>query len=77
MSLAGVALVFVQSLGVYITPELMGGKKGKSIAVPMAVSQNVEIYNSWGVASASALQVVLKAECSRSSWCREPRKIQL
>jgi putative spermidine/putrescine transport system permease protein len=53
--LAGVTLVFVLCLGFYITPELMGG--GKSIMVSMVVSRNVEIYNSWG--AASAVSVVL------------------
>ena len=52
---AGVTLVFVLCLGFYITPELMGG--GKSIMVSMVVSRNVEIYNSWG--AASAVSVVL------------------
>jgi len=53
--LAGVTLVFVLSLGFYITPELMGG--GKSMMVSMIVSRNVEIYNSWG--AASSVSVVL------------------
>jgi len=48
--IAGVTLVFVLCLGFYITPELMGG--GKSVMVSMVVSRNVEIYNSWGAASA-------------------------
>ncbi|MGF6779797.1 putative spermidine/putrescine transport system permease protein [Paraburkholderia sp. GAS334] len=52
---AGVTLVFILCLGFYITPELMGG--GKSIMVSMVVSRNVEIYNSWG--AASAVSVVL------------------
>jgi putative spermidine/putrescine transport system permease protein len=52
---AGVTLVFVLCLGFYITPELMGG--GKSIMVSMVVSRNIEIYNSWG--AASAVSVVL------------------
>jgi putative spermidine/putrescine transport system permease protein len=54
---AGVTLVFILSLGFYITPELMGG--GRSIMVSMVVSRNVEIYNSWG--AASAVSVVLLA----------------
>jgi putative spermidine/putrescine transport system permease protein len=53
--IAGVTLVFVLCLGFYITPELMGG--GKSVMVSMVVSRNVEIYNSWG--AASAVSVVL------------------
>ena len=53
--LAGATLVFVLCLGFYITPELMGG--GRSIMVSMVVSQNIELYNSWG--AASAVSVVL------------------
>ena len=53
--IAGVTLVFILCLGFYITPELMGG--GKSVMVSMVVSRNVEIYNSWG--AASAVSVVL------------------
>ncbi|MGI4861938.1 MAG: ABC transporter permease [Janthinobacterium lividum] len=52
---AGVTLVFILCLGFYITPELMGG--GKSVMVSMVVGRNVEIYNSWG--AASAVSVVL------------------
>lgn len=53
--LAGVTLVFILCLGFYITPELMGG--GRSIMVSMVVSQNVQLYNSWG--AASSVSVVL------------------
>lgn len=48
--LAGATLVFVLSLGFYITPELLGG--GRAIMVSMLVSRNVELYNQWGAASA-------------------------
>ncbi len=51
--LAGVTLVFILCLGFYITPELMGG--GKS----MMVSRNVEIYNSWGAASAVSVALLI------------------
>lgn len=54
---AGATLVFVLSLGFYITPELMGG--GKSIMVSMVVSRNVEIYNSWGAASAVSVALLV------------------
>jgi putative spermidine/putrescine transport system permease protein len=54
---AGATLVFVLCLGFYITPELMGG--GKSIMVSMVVSRNVEIYNSWGAASAVSVVLLL------------------
>lgn len=55
--IAGVTLVFVLCLGFYITPELMGG--GKSIMVSMVVSRNVEIYNSWGAASAVSMALLV------------------
>jgi putative spermidine/putrescine transport system permease protein len=48
--LAGSTLVFVLSLGFYITPELLGG--GRTIMVSMLVSRNVELYDQWGAASA-------------------------
>ena len=48
--LAGSTLVFVLSLGFYITPELLGG--GRTIMISMLVSRNVELYDQWGAASA-------------------------
>jgi putative spermidine/putrescine transport system permease protein len=54
---AGVTLVFVLCLGFYITPELMGG--GRSIMVSMVVSSDVDIYNSWGAASAVSVALLL------------------
>ena len=48
--LAGCTLVFVLSLGFYITPELLGG--GRTVRVSMLVSRNVELYDQWGAASA-------------------------
>jgi putative spermidine/putrescine transport system permease protein len=47
---AGLTLVFVLTLGFYITPELLGG--GRTIMISMVVSRNVELYNQWGAASA-------------------------
>jgi putative spermidine/putrescine transport system permease protein len=55
--LAGSTLVFVLTLGFYITPELLGG--GRTIMVSMLVSRNVELYDQWG--AASAVGVVLLA----------------
>jgi putative spermidine/putrescine transport system permease protein len=55
--LAGATLVFVLSLGFYITPELLGG--GRDVMVSMLVSRNVELYDQWG--AASAVGVVLLA----------------
>lgn len=55
--LGGTLLVFVLSLGFYITPELLGG--GKVIMVSMKIQQNAALYFNWG--AASALGVVLLA----------------
>jgi putative spermidine/putrescine transport system permease protein len=55
--LAGSTLVFVLSLGFYITPELLGG--GRTIMVSMLVSRNVELYNQWGAASAVGVVLLI------------------
>ncbi|WOS66050.1 ABC transporter permease [Sinorhizobium fredii] len=55
--IAGMVLVFVLTLGFYITPELLGG--GRTYMVSMLVSRNVEVYNEWG--AASSISVVLMA----------------
>lgn len=54
---AGMVLVFVLTLGFYITPELLGG--GRSYMVSMLVSRNIELYHEWG--AASSISVVLLA----------------
>jgi putative spermidine/putrescine transport system permease protein len=69
---AGVTLVFVLCLGFYITPELMGG--GKSIMVSMVVSRNVEIYNSWGAASAVSVVLLI---CVFASFYAASRVVPL
>lgn len=55
--LAGCTLVFVLSLGFYITPELLGG--GRTVMVSMLVSRNIELYNQWGAASAVGVVLLL------------------
>jgi len=55
--LAGATLVFVLSLGFYITPELLGG--GRTIMVSMLVSRNVELYDQWGAASAVGVVLLI------------------
>jgi putative spermidine/putrescine transport system permease protein len=55
--IAGMVLVFVLTLGFYITPELLGG--GRTYMVSMLVSRNIEVYNEWG--AASSISVVLLA----------------
>jgi len=53
--LAGLLIVFVICLGFYVTPAVLGG--GKIIMAAMKISSNIELYFSWG--AASALGVVL------------------
>lgn len=52
---AGVILVFVLSLGFYVTPALLGG--GRVMMWAMQIEQSLTLYADWGVAS--ALGVVL------------------
>ena len=49
---AGVLLVFVQALGFYITPIVLGG--GRVMTASMAIERAVSFYSNWGVASALA-----------------------
>ena len=47
---AGTVMVFILCLGSYVTPAVLGG--GKVIMVANAVANNIELYFSWGPASA-------------------------
>lgn len=58
---AGSVLVFILSLGFYLTPELLGG--GKVIMVSSLVQRNVELYMQFGAASAVAM-VLLMLVCT-------------
>jgi len=53
--LAGAVLVFIVSLGFFVTPQMLGG--GNVMVVAMKISSNVSTYFDWG--AASALGVVL------------------
>lgn len=53
--LAGLLIIFVLCLGFYVTPAILGG--GRVIMAAMKISSNIELYFSWG--AASALGVVL------------------
>ena len=55
--LGGAVLVFVLSLGFYITPELLGG--GKVMMVSMKIQQNAALYFNWGAASALGVVVLV------------------
>jgi putative spermidine/putrescine transport system permease protein len=54
---AGALLIFVLSIGYYVTPQLLGG--GSTVMVGQLIQRNVELFNSWG--AASAVSVVLLA----------------
>lgn len=54
---AGMVLVFVLTLGFYITPELLGG--GRTYMVSMLVSRNIALYNEWGAASSISVVLLL------------------
>ncbi|HBF28415.1 ABC transporter permease [Rhizobium sp.] len=55
--IAGMVLVFVLTLGFYITPELLGG--GRTFMVSMLVSRNIELYQEWGAASSISVVLML------------------
>lgn len=52
---AGVMVVFVMSLGFYVTPALLGG--GRVMMWAMQIERSLAVYSDWG--AASALGVVL------------------
>src|SRR5262249_8490053 len=53
--MAGALIVFILSLGFYVTPAVLGG--GKVIMVSNRIANDIEIFFNWG--AASALGVVL------------------
>ena len=50
---AGGLLVFVLSIGYYVTPQLLGG--GTTVMAGQLIQRNVELFSSWGAASAVAI----------------------
>ncbi|MCC5956676.1 MAG: ABC transporter permease [Natronohydrobacter sp.] len=52
---AGALIVFVLSLGFFVTPAVLGG--GRVVMVSMQIASNIELFFNWG--AASALGVVL------------------
>ena len=61
---AGVTLVFVVSLGFYITPALLGG--GKVLMFAMVIEQQVREFLAWNFAG--ALSVILLAVTLLAFW---------
>ena len=49
---AGTVLVFISSLGFFITPSLLGG--GRTMMAAMLIEQEADIYLDWPMASAIA-----------------------
>ncbi|MGB3388289.1 MAG: ABC transporter permease [Pseudaminobacter sp.] len=50
---AGIVLVFVLSLGFYITPAILGG--GRVMVIAMIIERDVNLHLNWGPASAIAV----------------------
>ena len=55
--LAGLLIVFVLCLGFYVTPAILGG--GRVIMAAMKISSNIELYFSWGAASARGVVLLV------------------
>ena len=56
---AGAVLVFVQSLGFFVTPAVLGG--GKVTMVSMKIAGNVQNYFEWGASSAFGVVLLVSA----------------
>lgn len=54
---AGALLVFIYSLGFFITPALLGGRK--EVMISMLIDEQVSTLLNWGFASALALMLLL------------------
>nr|WP_295467806.1 ABC transporter permease [Mesorhizobium sp.] len=54
---AGIILVFVLSLGFYITPAILGG--GRVMVIAMIIERDVNLHLNWGPASAIAVLFLL------------------
>jgi putative spermidine/putrescine transport system permease protein/spermidine/putrescine transport system permease protein len=54
---AGAVLVFVQCLGFYVTPAILGG--GNVTMVSMKIASNVEQYFDWGAASSFGMVLLI------------------
>jgi ABC-type spermidine/putrescine transport system permease subunit I len=71
--IAGTALVFILSLGFYITPALLGG--GRVIMIAVLIEQQVRQFLDWGFASALSILLLLAAllaffALNRTGWRR-------
>ena len=66
---AGVVLVFILSLGFYVTPALLGGGRVQMLA--QRIESTITIYSNWGAASALGVVLLLIALCD--DLADEPR----
>lgn len=62
--IAGTIMVFVMSLGFYLTPALLGGGRVKMIA--QRIEESISLYPTWG--PAAALAVLLLAMTALCLW---------
>ncbi len=69
---AGVALVFITSLGFFITPALLGGAKNMMVAV--LIEQQVSITVNWELASALASILLIVTACLYVVYDRVSRR---
>jgi ABC-type spermidine/putrescine transport system permease subunit I len=69
---AGVALVFITSLGFFITPALLGGAKNMMLAV--LIEQQVTITVNWELASALASILLIVTACLYVVYDRVSRR---
>ena len=56
---AGIVLVFILSLGFYVTPALLGGGRVQMLA--QRIESTITIYSNWGAASALGVVLLLMA----------------
>jgi ABC-type spermidine/putrescine transport system permease subunit I len=56
---AGSVLVFLLSLGFYITPELLGGGKGETMMIAVLIDEQISTLGNW--ANGAALSLLLTA----------------
>jgi ABC-type spermidine/putrescine transport system permease subunit I len=56
---AGVVLVFIMSLGFYVTPALLGGGRVQMLA--QRIESTITIFSNWGAASALGVVLLLMA----------------
>jgi putative spermidine/putrescine transport system permease protein len=54
---AGALLVFVLSIGYYVTPQLLGG--GSTVMIGQLIQRNIELFSSWGAASAVSMVLLV------------------